>query len=147
MENKMGPLLKFSSQNFLLRKIPSTSHVYSENISIMWAEICQDNLCNQKSECMNSWKPNDRSIAIYFTFFFNIYIITTIVSVDSAMQCNVPQVLLKITQEQIWTYNVTSTFLNSNKPRSQLNTIQQIMEAGLFAEFKVKQKTIEAYLF
>jgi len=54
------------------------------------------------------------------------------------MQCNIPPVLLKITQEQIWTYNVTSTFLNSNKPRGQLNIIQQIMEVGFLAEKKIE---------
>lgn len=64
----------------------------------MWGEICQDNLCNQKSECMNSWKPNDLSFAIYFTLIF--YIMPTIVSVVSAMQCNIPQVLLKEPQKQ-----------------------------------------------
>jgi len=37
--------------------------------------MCQDKLCNQKSECINSWKPNDLSIVIYFTylFFFKYY--------------------------------------------------------------------------
>lgn len=60
----------------------------------MWAEICQDNLCNQMSECMNSWKPNDLSFAIYFTFIFLYY------AYNCLMQCNIPQVLLKKTQKQ-----------------------------------------------